>query len=360
MKVIQGLSGNWTGGCRPCLVSSRSSVRIRSPAFWETIEGQGFPEVNRLPSDYRAFDAVTETVPTAPRNPSALPDGIRFGYHGFGAVGILSPATPVPMLPKSFQTRAVRFAFLMGPPQMLSRQDGSRIHNAICEQLGIDDLSFKYSSASGERSSESRRFSIEMERQQGQGKFAVTIDNPGIQAPVRMLLEYSWPPSRGHVHEDLDLAAEAAADNLGDGWQRVVAEARVRGQVQARGDSASEYLAKEILHLSDQERESLGGSLPFLSVGYETPAGKVEHGDHLANPKREATVEVLREDPSQLYVELMSQWPQLATSGVAPGTIEIDPAQIRNLSQKPSDYVKSNQTYLHQTLLPLFDRALNR
>lgn len=260
------------------------------------------------------------------------------------------------MLTTSYQTRGVSFAFLVGPPKTLTRQDGMAIHSAICDKLGFEDISFRYSTSGDNQPSGGMAFTIELERKQGRGQFKVTIDNAGQQAPVRLFIEYTWPPSREHVNQDIDLAAEAFFEALeGKGWQRVLAETRIRGQTEAKGDSAASFLRTDVLHLSDGEVASLGAPLSYLSLKYETEAAGFTEEDPLAHPKREVSIEVLREDLRCLYVEVMSQWPQLAVSGQ--GTIEIDARRIRTLASAPSDYLKDSMEYVQSVVLPLFERS---
>lgn len=246
----------------------------------------------------------------------------------------------------------------MGPPRTLTRGKGMQVYEAVCQKLGANDFSFKYSTGDaqpgGPRGGKS--FQIAMERPQGTGQFRIVVDNQGPQAPVRLLVEYPWPKSREHVFEDVDLAVEAAFEALGEDWNRVLAETRVRAQVEAKGDSAAVFLAGEILHLSEGEIGSLEAPISFLGIKYETEAADPVEGNPLAHPKREVSVEVLREDPRSLYVELMCQWPQTAAV-VRGGTLEIDTRKVRTFSQNPSEYLRNSIDYLNSVVLPLFSRS---
>ena len=142
------------------------------------------------------------------------------------------------------------------------------------------------------------------------------------------------------------------------GWQRVLAETRIRGQTEAKGDSAASFLRTDVLHLSDGEVASLGAPLSYLSLKYETEAAGFTEEDPLAHPKREVSIEVLREDLRCLYVEVMSQWPQLAVSGQ--GTIEIDARRIRTLASAPSDYLKDSMEYVQFRCSSSFRKILTR
>lgn len=261
------------------------------------------------------------------------------------------------MLTTSYRTRGVNFAFLIGPPQTLSRERGTAIHGAICDALGKDDISFQYSATGEDQPGSGRSFSITMQRKEGRGEFKVTIDNAGSQAPVRLLLEHTWPPSREHVSEDLDLAVEAVFESIGEGWGRVLAETRVRGQTEASGDTAVSFLRNDILHMSQGELDSLGGPLSHVAIKYEVDSAASTEADPLAHPKRVVSIEVLREDPRGLYIEVMSQWPQVPINPAQGATLKIDTRIIRTFDSPPSAYVKNSEDYLQTVVLPLFDRS---
>ena len=252
------------------------------------------------------------------------------------------------MLETSYRTRGVNFACLMGPPARLTREDGIGIHNALCTSLGFEDLSFQYQPGAGEES-----FAIAMERKEGRAAFKVTIDKGEASAPVRLLIEHIWPPSREHVLEDLDTAAEAVFAQLGDSWTRVLAETRHRGQANVP-HSAIPFLSNKILHLSEAECDRLS-PLTFVALQYETGEVAAQGDDALATPKRHVSIEVLREDPRCVYLEVMSQWTQAPV--VPGGAITIDPQAIRTFESMPSAYIRNSDRYIRETVLPIFGRT---
>lgn len=262
------------------------------------------------------------------------------------------------MMPTSFRTRSVVHAVLFGPPTALTRENGMEIHHGVCEALGMDDFSFRYSSTAPEEEGDvrdkSKGFSIHLERPQGRGRFKILIDNHNIQNPIRLLQEYDWPPSREHISEDLNLVEETVFETLEGDWQRVLVETRVRGHMQASGESAVEYLRGRVLRIPDSAAEELESPISFLSVSYETAAGHPTETDQLKAPKREFKMEVLREDPRSLYVELMSQWPQLPTIGTKVGTVEVDARRIRGFEAPPSEYLDNCIEYLNRVAFPMF------
>ncbi|WP_419160957.1 hypothetical protein [Candidatus Palauibacter sp.] len=258
------------------------------------------------------------------------------------------------MLKNSYQTRGLSFAFLIGPPKNLTRQIGMSIHSAVCEALGVDDIGFRYQPGESQPGGE-RTFSINLTREEGRQRLTVEVGQQAHQQPIRLLLRYEWPASNKLVFDDFDSTCDAAFAVLGDGWQRVLAEARIRGQVHAPGDSAISFLSRDVLHLPKSGRPIDDGRLSFMALQYETVAAEFTQGAELSNPKRDVSVEVLRQDPRSLYLEVMSQWPQVAAA--PDGTVHIDPGTIRSFQSPPSEYLTNTIDYTESVLLPFLDQA---
>ena len=257
------------------------------------------------------------------------------------------------MASDSYRTRGAIFVFLIGPPKNLTRHDGISIYCAVAEALGADDMSFRFQS--GERQPDGTTgFSIQMERQSGREKLNIEISSTDPNSPIRLLFRYEWPASNQLFLEDFDAGSQAVFEALGADWQRVLAEARIRGQVDVRGGSGLTYLSDHLIRLTEKGHAA-HGRLSFLGFKYETAAADFTDADQLANPKRDVSVEVLREDPRCLYLEVMSQWPQLA---IAPdGTVELSPGRIRAFPSAPSVYLRNTITYLDTAVLPLVFRT---
>ena len=252
------------------------------------------------------------------------------------------------MLTNSYRTRGANFAFLAGPPRNLTRHTGMDIHSAVCEALGADDLSFKYTPGAQDPEAE-KPFAIQLGRDQGPEKLAVEINGSVQNTPLRILFGYEWPRSSHSAFQDFDLVCEAVFGVLGEGWQRVLAEARIRGQLHSKGDSAVSYLGRSVLPVVGGNENT--GDISFLAFKYETVASDFPAEDLLANPKREVSVEVLRSDPRCIYVEAMSQWPQIPSS---PGTaVQIDLEKVRSFESPPSEYLADTLNYMESVVLPL-------
>ena len=113
------------------------------------------------------------------------------------------------------------------------------------------------------------------------------------------------------------------------------------------------FLGSNVINLPGST-DGAGGELSILGFKYETPAADFTDDDLLANPKREVSVEVLREDPRCLYVEVMSQWPQVTVA--SDGTAEIGPGKIRSFRAPPSDYLSNTNQYLESVVFPMLVR----
>jgi hypothetical protein len=157
------------------------------------------------------------------------------------------------VLSNSLRTRGIVFAFLFGPPRFVARAEASKVHNALCEKLGYDDISFQYGIVEGTKGPQSKGFSIVCTRKEGRGALLVQVDNAGVDAPLRLLISHDWPPSLEHVKETFDTAADAVFNSLEGTWQRVLAEVRLRAQCTAQGGSAIGFIRDHLLRL-DKDR----------------------------------------------------------------------------------------------------------
>lgn len=241
----------------------------------------------------------------------------------------------------SLTTRGVNFAFLFGPPRRVERKEAALLHGAVCEALGLDDIAFRYASERTEKRT-SRGFSVQMERHEGEGTFRVVIDHGGAGQPIRLLMEFNWPPSLVHVSERFDIVSDAVFNTLEGEWQRVMAEARMRAQYSIQGSEALAFLRSHVVSLKEESISALGDRLAFASLRLEVSPGRGT-SDPMAHPRREVTMEVLREDRSLLYFELMSQWTQIPAEKP-----DIDVTAIRPIDQKPSAYIQNSNEALSE------------
>ena len=245
------------------------------------------------------------------------------------------------MIPESLRTRGVFFAYMFGPPRFVPREEASRVHGKVCDALGLDDLAFKYG-ITGAPEPAARGFSITMERTEGKGGYKVEVDNQSPASPIRLLMSYTWPPSLEEVKERLDLTADAVLQGIEGGWTRVMAEVRLRAQVNVRGNDAVKYLNERFVSPRPEWLDGLGQPLAFASARFEVD-GLPSPSNSLENPRRELTVEVLREDRRCVYLELMTQWVQ-GHPGTPGATLDLE--KIRAIDQEPSAYMEEAYDWL--------------
>jgi hypothetical protein len=180
-----------------------------------------------------------------------------------------------------------------------------------------------------------------MQRKEGRGGFVLKIDHPGQGQPIRLFLQFIWPPSEVHVDERFDDACDAVLNGGLEGkWQRVIAEVRLRAQCDLQAGGSIPFLSRELGTFSKVTENTLGKPISFLTASlHVAPAS--QPNDPIEAPARELTVEVLREDAKSLYLELVSRWTQVPIMTVP---IELD--RIRPITAKPSEYIEDARTAL--------------
>lgn len=246
------------------------------------------------------------------------------------------------MIPNSLKVRSVHFAYLFGPPRFVAREEASSVHGSVCDALSYDDLVFRYSTSEQETSSASKGFTILLQRKEGRGGLQVQVENQKPEEPVRLLLTHAWPASLQHAKEAFDVAAKAVFGSLRGSWTKVLAEARFRTECDVVGGDAQGFIISDLLGASAAWVEDLGKPLSFAHVELEVGASATS--DSLKHPRRVLKLEVLREDRKRLYVELMSQWPQVQAGPT------LDLTQIRPIDKNPSAYLDEAWAYLRERL----------
>lgn len=251
-------------------------------------------------------------------------------------------ADQAPRMPRAdaIRTRAVHFAVLAGPPRPVPREVASEVHSSLCDTLRWDDIAFRYRALAVESKS-GAGFEAMFERPEGRGGFKVVLGAETVGAPIKVHFIHQWPPSLEGTVQLLDPALDAVFSALGKlgEWQRVRAEVRIRASANLRtGGTGVEFLQKHLTHVPNGMREALG-EIPFLSFSAETSAAAT-FDSPLEGPARHIKIEVLREDPSGLYVELVETWPQVPdlVAGQAQKTqmtVTLRPADLA-----PSEYVR--------------------
>lgn len=253
------------------------------------------------------------------------------------------------MLANSFSLRGIKFAFLFGPPRFVEREEASKVHGDVCTATSLDDFSFKYSTIAPEERLASKGFSIVFERKEGRGTLGAIIDNKNINGPIRILLEYTWPSTIEHVKEYFDMISKSVFDSLEGNWTRVFAEVRLRAQCNTRSGNGLTFLKEKVLGLPPEYISGLGDPLSFCSVKLEVDATQPQppSEDQIKGAKRELLLEVLKEDPTCVYLELVSGWPQVAPlPRNQTGKIVI--GNIRKIDSDPSVYIEEALSFLKE------------
>lgn len=251
------------------------------------------------------------------------------------------------MLANSFSLRGIKFAFLFGPPRFVERQEASKIHGDVCTATGLDDFSFKYSTIAPEERLASKGFSIVFQRKEGRGTLSAIIDNKNINGPIRILLEYTWPPTIEHIKQNFDIISNSVFDSLDGNWSRVLAEVRLRAQCNTRSSNGLSFLKEKVLGLPQEYISGLGDPLSFCSVKLKVDATQPPSEDQLEGAKRELLIEVLQEDPTCVYLELVSGWYQVAPlPRNQTGKIVIE--NIRKIDSDPSAYIEDALSCLRE------------
>ncbi|MBI5709646.1 MAG: hypothetical protein HZC42_04965 [Candidatus Eisenbacteria bacterium] len=217
------------------------------------------------------------------------------------------------------------------------------MYGKVCEALGNDDFTFTYGkSEEQEKPPEARGFGLRLLRPEGRGGLEIKVENPSLAVPIRLFIGYTWPPSLASAKEGFDLAAGAVFNSLQGNWTKFIAEARIRAECAVSGPDALGFLTGEMLGKAAGWIDSLGKPLSFCSVKFEVEP--LPTTEALATPKRDLMIEVLREDRTKLYLELVSQWPQVAMSGA------VDLNKLRPIDRHPSDYIEETRSYLARRL----------
>jgi len=91
--------------------------------------------------------------------------------------------------------------------------------------------------------------------------------------------------------------------------------------------------------------ESLGKPLTMAAAKFEI--GATATTDPLEGPKREFSIEVLREEPNSLYLEMMSQWTQF------PSMEALQMNKVRPIDRTASEYLNEAMGFLKNRISSL-------
>lgn len=261
------------------------------------------------------------------------------------------------MIAHTISSRQVVFAYLYMPTRFLRRKDASEMHDKVCDRLDNNTISLQYlEPATGE----SKGFDIRMKLEEGRQGLLVNVSNPSVKpnTPTRILVDNLFTQKDMSIRqtEETVSAVMNYLTQKGMDLQLVIAEVRIRAQVEIRGElNGLEFMKKRVLGSQPwlgKTREEVG----FASVKYEfkpsmNPLTALEH------PKRELTLEPLKEDPASLYLETMSQWPQAIS--LQPGMPPPRDATPREILSTPGAYIEDAYEFLEEQIT-LFDNGENQ
>jgi hypothetical protein len=214
--------------------------------------------------------------------------------------------------------------------------------------LGYDDFGFRYNTPPVEGETASA-FAVILDRPEGRGGIRILLDCQNIKlAPIRLFIDNTWPPSLQHVVERADMIYTAVFKALeGTPRQNVMAEARIMAQCAVAGNDALGYLERRVVPLPPKLKDATGQGAKHIGAVVEFRGTWPEEGKPLEGPERRLTIEVLREDPTCVYVEAMCQWRQVPGSG-SPGPVPA--GRIREIDESPSAYIQATDEFLNTAL----------
>ena len=246
------------------------------------------------------------------------------------------------MLSHSLRIREARFAYLFGPPRHLKRDEGAQIHARICDGLGLDDIGFSYSRADQPTGLEQSGFAVRMQRSEGRGGLRIEISSKAKGQPIRLLMVYEWPNGLEYAKQAFDAVAKAALDDARPPWAKVLAECRLMAHCEAPDQDAVGFLSSNLANVPRKWREDWGAGFSFAGLRFEVEASPT--AESIAHPKRALSLEVLRSDPKNFFVELVSTWPQIFILRSE------DIQKVRPFSDPPSTYIADAYSFLTKRL----------
>ena len=122
----------------------------------------------------------------------------------------------------------------------------------------------------------------------------------------------------------------------------MMAEVKLHAQCDVRTASALTDIRDNVIKLSEVTLGRFGDPLSFASVSFKY-APTESTADAMDKPCRELRIEPLREEPRCAYIELMSQWAQVAIAQA-----QVDLKAIRPIKEQPSEYVNETHEFLQE------------
>lgn len=242
-------------------------------------------------------------------------------------------------LAETIRYRAAIYAAVYSPPEAIPRAQAAEVYARLAAAV-FPELSLEYVPAAGEKP-----FKLLMREKQGRRADTVIVDMPSQQG-LRLLLDQTWPESFVVAKEKADMTFQLC-DPFVSERQVDLVEARIRAQVSTGEKSAMDYLVRKLV--GQKSKLASLGTVEHLGLHCEI-ALDLPATTPLSAPKREVKIERLREEPSSLYIEVMSNWGRVAlppNQGKAKEP-RLMPGPLSNGQEKPSAYLAEVGAYIEE------------
>jgi hypothetical protein len=255
------------------------------------------------------------------------------------------------MLRDSFRLREIVFAYLIGPPRPLDRAAAKKLDDCVCDSLGYQDFGLEFSPPPA--GSDSHKFTISITRNKSP-KLQILLQGENPNSPMVYRVTETEPSTAPSCGKNVDAAVRALWNAVGE-MDVVLVEARVIGQCNSGADHARNLFRDRLLKIDSESYERLEGPVEFvgleMKVGRSKGAGRVIDG-----PRHEVKLEILQEDPRDIFVNVMLQWSQI--KAIAPGAMQIqlkkeDVLALRE--QQASEFLTKAVDYTLNSVLTLPD-----
>lgn len=254
------------------------------------------------------------------------------------------------MIPDSFSLRRIAIAYLhQGQPE-LRRDDNLAFYDRVTS-AGVDVPQFSQD-----------RTSVKLVRlAPGKQTNAFQIEVGEHSGNFRFLVAEEWPARPLDViAQDSDLAWESFRETWPSkrlGRRPVLVELSIRTSLAVEGGDATAYLMDRCLRLSHVALGKLQRPIHGLGLRLMIPVQLASGQIPIPNAGADLKIETLLDDPSRLYVELVTKWP----SGNIPAEIrdQVDevPQTLDPETRKPSFYFSEGNKFLEQNIAQFLQTA---
>ncbi|MHC5053223.1 MAG: hypothetical protein ACYTKD_00730 [Planctomycetota bacterium] len=245
--------------------------------------------------------------------------------------------------------RGLVFAAVNAPPVPVPRKTAVQFYSRLTERL-CPAASFQYvPPGEGEREGQ-LSFKVTVKEAEGRRFCNVTIDT--LQGGLRLLVDQGFPPTFTDGVERVNEIASAYRDVVSQSEPQLM-EARIRAQVATNTASARDFIAGHLLKERATWLARLG-SVSHFGLHYDIePSGDAQ--GPLEAPARKVVAEPLKEDPTSIYLEVMSNWGRVRTRP-AGDKIEVVPTgPLSHGVETPSKYFEEVASYVREVLCPFLE-----